>query len=44
MRKAHRSALLSAALVLAFATQSFAQAKIKVAIWEFDNNAAHTYW
>jgi len=44
MSKAHRSAFLCAALVLAFATQSFAQARIKVAIWEFDNNAAHTYW
>lgn len=44
MRRAHRSACLCAALVLAFATQSFAQGKIKVAIWEFDNNAAHTYW
>jgi curli biogenesis system outer membrane secretion channel CsgG len=30
--------------VLLVASQSFAQAKIKVAIWEFDNNAAHTYW
>ncbi len=44
MRQAHRSAVLCAALVLAFATQSFAQARIKIAIWEFDNNAAHTYW
>jgi curli biogenesis system outer membrane secretion channel CsgG len=26
------------------ASQSFAQARIKIAIWEFDNNAAHTYW
>jgi curli biogenesis system outer membrane secretion channel CsgG len=44
MRKAYRSACFCAALVLAFATQSFAQGKIKIAIWEFDNNAAHSYW
>ncbi len=32
------------ALVLMLPLQSYAQPKIKVAIWEFDNNAAHTYW
>jgi curli biogenesis system outer membrane secretion channel CsgG len=44
MRKAYRHIVLSGAFVLALATQSFAQGKIKVALWEFDNNAAHTYW
>jgi len=44
MTRAFRYLVLSSAFVLALATQSFAQAKIKVAIWEFDNNAAHTYW
>src|SRR5437867_2893560 len=44
MKNARRCLVLCAALVLAFATQSYAQAKIKVAIWEFDNNAAHSYW
>jgi len=44
MRHPHRYLVLCGAFVLAFATQSLAQAKIKVAIWEFDNNAAHTYW
>src|ERR671936_1906298 len=44
MRRAYRSFVFCGALVLASATQSFAQAKIKVAIWEFDNNAAHSYW
>jgi curli biogenesis system outer membrane secretion channel CsgG len=39
-----RSLGLCSAFVLLLATQSFAQAKIKIAIWEFDNNAAHTYW
>src|SRR5215831_5046819 len=44
MSNARRYVVLCAAMVLAFATQSYAQAKIRVAIWEFDNNAAHTYW
>src|SRR5262249_36172260 len=44
MSNARRYVVLCAAMVLAFATQSYAQARIKVAIWEFDNNAAHTYW
>src|SRR3954469_6454326 len=44
MKNAGRSVFLCAALLVAFATQSFAQARIKIAIWEFDNNAAHTYW
>jgi curli biogenesis system outer membrane secretion channel CsgG len=44
MRKASRYLGLCAACVLAVATQGYAQARIKVAIWEFDNNAAHSYW
>jgi curli biogenesis system outer membrane secretion channel CsgG len=44
MRHAFRSLGLCCALVLTFASHGYAQAKIKVAIWEFDNNAAHTYW
>jgi curli biogenesis system outer membrane secretion channel CsgG len=44
MRRACRYLVLGGAFVLALATQSYAQGKIKVAIWEFDNNAAHTYW
>src|ERR671936_1648912 len=44
MRRAYRSFVFCGAFVLALATQSFAQGKIKVAIWEFDNNAAHSYW
>jgi curli biogenesis system outer membrane secretion channel CsgG len=44
MSKVYRLLVLSCAFVCAIASQSFAQSKIKVAIWEFDNNAAHTYW
>src|SRR6202008_4746749 len=44
MKRTCRLSVLAYACVLAFASQSFAQGKIKVAIWEFDNNAAHTYW
>ena len=44
MRKVARYVGLCSAFVLVLATQSFAQARIKIAIWEFDNNAAHTYW
>ncbi len=44
MRKVYRYLVLCSAFVLALATQGYAQAKIKIAIWEFDNNAAHTYW
>jgi curli biogenesis system outer membrane secretion channel CsgG len=44
MSKGSRYLGLCSAFVLLLASQSFAQAKIKVAIWEFDNNAAHTYW
>src|SRR5438552_16758426 len=44
MKSARRCLILCGAFILAVATQSYAQAKIKVAIWEFDNNAAHTYW
>jgi len=44
MKQTCRLAGLACALVVALASQSFAQGKIKVAIWEFDNNAAHSYW
>src|SRR5215510_278982 len=44
MKQICRFSALACVFVLALASQSFAQAKIKVAIWEFDNNAAHTYW
>jgi curli biogenesis system outer membrane secretion channel CsgG len=44
MRNVARYFGLCSAFVLVLATQSFAQARIKIAIWEFDNNAAHTYW
>jgi curli biogenesis system outer membrane secretion channel CsgG len=44
MSRGSRYLGLCSAFVLLLASQSFAQAKIKVAIWEFDNNAAHTYW
>jgi curli biogenesis system outer membrane secretion channel CsgG len=44
MKQICRYSVLACVFVLALASQGFAQAKIKVAIWEFDNNAAHTYW
>jgi len=44
MKQICRFSVLACAFVLALESPSFAQAKIKVAIWEFDNNAAHTYW
>src|SRR5690242_9423993 len=44
MKQTCRLVGLACAFVLALASQSFAQGKIKIAIWEFDNNAAHTYW
>src|ERR1044072_5628154 len=44
MKQTCRLVGLACALVVALASQSFAQGKIKVAIWEFDNNAAHSYW
>src|SRR3954447_13852365 len=44
MKQTARLVGLACALVVALAAPSFAQGKIKVAIWEFDNNAAHTYW
>lgn len=44
MRRVARYLGLCSAFVLMLASQSFAQARIKIAIWEFDNNAAHTYW
>lgn len=42
--KTVRSVVVCCAFVLLVPLQSFAQSRIKVAIWEFDNNAAHTYW
>jgi curli biogenesis system outer membrane secretion channel CsgG len=44
MNRVSRYLVLACALVLVCASHSFAQGKIKVAIWEFDNNAAHSYW
>ena len=44
MKQTCRSLVFVCAFVFALASQSFAQAKIKIAIWEFENNAAHTYW
>jgi curli biogenesis system outer membrane secretion channel CsgG len=44
MRHATKYFALSCALVFLLPIQSYAQAKIKVAIWEFDNNAPHSYW
>jgi curli biogenesis system outer membrane secretion channel CsgG len=44
MKLIRKFVLLPCAFVLALSAPSFAQAKIKVAIWEFDNNAAHSYW
>jgi curli biogenesis system outer membrane secretion channel CsgG len=44
MKQICRFSALACVFTIALATQSFAQGKIKVAIWEFDNNAAHSYW
>jgi curli biogenesis system outer membrane secretion channel CsgG len=44
MRTAAKYFVLSCAVVLLLPLQSYAQAKIKVAIWEFDNNAPHSWW
>ena len=44
MRHAAKYFALSCALVFLLPIHSYAQAKIKVAIWEFDNNAPHSYW
>jgi curli biogenesis system outer membrane secretion channel CsgG len=44
MRKAIRYLALSCVLVFLFPLQSYSQAKIKIAIWEFDNNAPQSYW
>src|SRR5262245_18947930 len=32
------------ALVLTLPAPSFAQAKVRIAVWEFDNNAEHSWW
>jgi curli biogenesis system outer membrane secretion channel CsgG len=39
-----RHLTICCALVVLLPLPSFAQSRIKVAIWEFDNNAAHNYW
>ncbi len=44
MRYAGRNFALSCALIFLLPLQSYAQPKIKVAIWEFDNNAPHSWW
>src|SRR5438105_15485280 len=47
MRTAGRSLLCvvaSLALLLALPTPGLAQAKIRVAIWEFENHAEHHWW
>jgi curli biogenesis system outer membrane secretion channel CsgG len=44
MRHATRYFALTCALVFLLPLQSYSQAKIKIAIWEFDNNAAQSYW
>src|SRR5713226_3645099 len=36
--------IASLALLLALPAPGFAQAKIKVAIWEFENHAEHSWW
>ncbi|OFV90284.1 MAG: hypothetical protein A3G76_04720 [Acidobacteria bacterium RIFCSPLOWO2_12_FULL_65_11] len=43
MKKAVRYATLAAVLVLMAASQALAQAKIKIAIWEFENHAENRY-
>ena len=44
MRKTVRCLAAAAALVLALPASGFAQAKIKIAIWEFENHAETSYW
>jgi curli biogenesis system outer membrane secretion channel CsgG len=44
MRKTVRSLVATVALVLALPVSGFAQAKIKIAIWEFENHAATSWW
>jgi hypothetical protein len=44
MRKTVRCLAAAAALVLALPVSGFAQAKIKIAIWEFENHAETSYW
>jgi curli biogenesis system outer membrane secretion channel CsgG len=44
MRQAVKYFALSCAFVFSLPLQSYSQGKIKIAIWEFDNNAPQSYW
>ena len=44
MRKTVRCLAATVALVLALPVSGFAQAKIKIAIWEFENHAESSWW
>lgn len=44
MKHLTKSFVLICALVFLLPLHGNAQAKIKIAIWEFDNNAPHSYW
>jgi curli biogenesis system outer membrane secretion channel CsgG len=44
MRKTVRCLAATLALVLALPVSGFAQAKIKIAIWEFENHAESSWW
>src|SRR5688572_28580453 len=44
MRTTVRCLAATVALVLALPASGFAQAKIKIAIWEFENHAATSWW
>ncbi len=44
MRKTVRSLAATVALVLALPVSGFAQGKIKIAIWEFENHAETSWW
>jgi len=46
LRKPRTSVCLAAALalLLALPSRSFAQGKIRIAIWEFENHAEHSWW
>jgi hypothetical protein len=44
MRTTVRSLAAALALTLALPASGFAQAKIKIAIWEFENHAESSWW
>jgi curli biogenesis system outer membrane secretion channel CsgG len=44
MKQAIRYLAISCALVFLLPLQGYSQGKIKIAIWEFDNNAPQSYW